>query len=156
MPLHDHPNMSVFFRLIFGELAYHGYDKVDQKFKYNEFSSDEYAQFLEEKKVIRARRSNLMKVTAGNMMYVRPSQNNMHTFTAKENSCFFDICLPNYTMGSHDRKITYFKDVGLAAEPLISGQATPAGLTDIEYYTTPPRMPVNFEVRDISYRGEMI
>ncbi len=29
MPLHDHPNMSVFFRLVFGNLKYHAYDKVD-------------------------------------------------------------------------------------------------------------------------------
>ncbi len=29
MPLHDHPNMAVFFRLLFGELRYTGYDKLD-------------------------------------------------------------------------------------------------------------------------------
>ena len=33
MPLHDHPNMSVFFRLVFGGLRYHSYDKLDSKFK---------------------------------------------------------------------------------------------------------------------------
>ena len=32
MPLHDHPNMSVFFRLVMGNLHYHAYDKVDEKF----------------------------------------------------------------------------------------------------------------------------
>jgi quercetin dioxygenase-like cupin family protein len=35
MPLHDHPNMSVFFRLLFGELNYTGYDKLEDKFRYN-------------------------------------------------------------------------------------------------------------------------
>ena len=155
MPLHDHPNMSVFFRLVFRELAYHSYDKLDDKLKYNDFSSEEYAQFLATKKVIRARRSHPMRVTAGNLMHVRPSLHNMHTFTAKENSCFFDICLPNYTMASHDRKITYFKDLGACAEPTFSGPPSPAALTDVEFYATPPVMPANFDLRDISFRGEM-
>jgi hypothetical protein len=42
MPLHDHPNMSVFFRLMFGKLNHRGFDKVDEKLKYNRISSDEY------------------------------------------------------------------------------------------------------------------
>ena len=52
-----------------------------------------------------------MTLKADAQMYVRPSQNNMHKFIATENSCFFDICLPNYTPQSHLRKITYFKDI---------------------------------------------
>ncbi len=35
MPLHDHPNMCVFFRMMFGRLNYRAYDKIDEKFKYN-------------------------------------------------------------------------------------------------------------------------
>ena len=27
------------------------------------------------------------------------------------------------------------------------------GITELEYYTTPPKMPVDFEVNDLSYRG---
>ena len=42
MPLHDHPNMCVFFRMMFGKLNYKSYDKIDDKFKYNKFSLDEY------------------------------------------------------------------------------------------------------------------
>ena len=38
MPLHDHPNMSVYFKLMFGSLEYTSYDKIDNKFKYNQFS----------------------------------------------------------------------------------------------------------------------
>ena len=49
MPLHDHPNMSVIFRLVFGELKYYGYDKIDEKYKYNQFTSDEYFELLEKK-----------------------------------------------------------------------------------------------------------
>jgi hypothetical protein len=28
------------------------------------------------------------------------------------------------------------------------------GLTELEYYTSPPVMPVNFEVNDLQYRGD--
>jgi hypothetical protein len=32
MPLHDHPNMSVYFKLMFGKLQYSTFDKVDSKY----------------------------------------------------------------------------------------------------------------------------
>jgi len=57
MPLHDHPNMSVFFRVMFGKLKYISYDKIDSKFKYNDFSADEYAEILHKKQVIKARKT---------------------------------------------------------------------------------------------------
>jgi PCO_ADO len=86
----------------------------------------------------------------------------MHKFIASENSCFFDICLPNYTPQSHLRKITYFKDISPlteATEELDLSQAVfqknKSVITDISYDTTPPRMPVNFKVNDLSYRGVM-
>lgn len=65
MPLHDHPNMSVFFRLVFGQLNYTGYDKVEEKFKYNAFSDNEYEELLETRKVITAKKSRLMTLKEG-------------------------------------------------------------------------------------------
>ena len=110
MPLHDHPNMCVFFRMLFGKLNYKSYDKIDDKFKYNHFSSDEYNEFLETKKVIKAKVVNSTILHGPQFMIVRPSRNNMHEFVAEENTEFFDICLPNYTTDSF-RGITYFKDL---------------------------------------------
>ncbi len=75
----------------------------------------------------------------------------MHEFVAEENSCFFDICLPNYTPNSHSRRITYFKEV--CDHSNCKHAALKGGLTELEYYTTPPVMPVNFEVHDLDYRG---
>ncbi len=65
MPLHDHPNMSVFFRLVFGNLQYHGYDKIEEKYKYNDFSSDEYIEMLAKKTAIKAKRTREMNLSAG-------------------------------------------------------------------------------------------
>ena len=50
MPLHDHPNMSVYFKLMFGKLNMQTYDKVLDKYKYNQFSNDEYDELLSTKK----------------------------------------------------------------------------------------------------------
>lgn len=78
MPLHDHPNMSVFFRLVYGGLDYVGYDKIEEKFKYNQFSENEYAELLESKHTIQAKKTKQMKIQPDNLLYVRPSTNNMH------------------------------------------------------------------------------
>lgn len=42
MPVHDHPNMSVYFKIMFGKLKYNAFDKIDEKYRYNYFSMDEY------------------------------------------------------------------------------------------------------------------
>ena len=57
MPLHDHPNMSVYFKLMFGKLSYTSFDKIDQKHQYNQFSNDEYTELLETKARIHAQKS---------------------------------------------------------------------------------------------------
>lgn len=80
MPLHDHPNMSVFFRLMFGKLKYVSFDKLDTKFKYNEFAGDEYAEMLENKRVIKARKTRQFILKGSQDLIVRPSVGNMHTF----------------------------------------------------------------------------
>ena len=142
MPLHDHPNMSVFFRLVMGNLHYHAYDKVDKKFQYNEFACQEYDELIEDKKTIVAKKSKPMNIKAGDMLFVRPSTNNMHQFVAKENSCFFDIMLPNYSPEYILRKMTYFEEVGKTRD-----NCTRGGLTRIQYNTTPELgLPQGFEI----------
>ena len=97
MPLHDHPNMSVYFKLMFGKLNYSTFDKIDTKYKYNQLSEMEYQELLESKAKIPAKKSAPKLLEANNLLLVRPSCGNMHKFVAAEDSCFFDICLPNYT-----------------------------------------------------------
>ena len=58
MPLHDHPNMCVFFRMLFGRLNFRSYDKIDEKYRYNQFSLDEYQELLVSKKLIGAKLAN--------------------------------------------------------------------------------------------------
>jgi len=74
--------MSVFFRLVFGNLNYRSYDKVDEKFRYNDLSNGEYENLLEEKTRIKAKKSRPMQLKTDDLLFVRPSQNNMHEFVA--------------------------------------------------------------------------
>lgn len=65
---------------------------------------------LEQKSAIAARVVNKGILHGPQFLMVRPSRNNLHEFVAEENTCFFDICLPNYTADSL-RRITYFKEL---------------------------------------------
>ena len=62
MPLHDHPNMSVFFRLVMWNLHYRAYDKVDDKYKYNEFANEEDQELIMNKEKIQAKKSKMMNI----------------------------------------------------------------------------------------------
>ena len=89
-----------------------------------------------------------MKLKTDDLLFVRPSTNNMHEFVAEENSCFFDICLPNYTTNkNYTRKMAFYKEINENPH-LIKG-----GMTTIEYNVTPPVMPANMDITDVDYRG---
>ena len=78
---------------------------------------------------------------------------NIHKFVAMEDSCFFDICLPNYTADSL-RRITYFNEI---ANDLNSCDVHGDNCdTILEYYTTPPILPVGFEIAELDYRGDFM
>lgn len=97
-------------------------------------------------------------------MIVRPSRNNMHEFVAEENTCFFDICLPNYTNETL-RKITFFKeldDLTVVNKDTVADntfnlslKSTDDTLRYLEYDCTPPKIPHNFDVADLAYIGDM-
>ena len=104
------------------------------------------------KEHITAKKSKHMNIKEGDMLFVRPSANNMHTFVAKENSCFFDIMLPNYSPQETLRKITYFKEIGANQKKNAQG-----GLTKIEYDTTPELgLPEGYNVSNVDFRGNYL
>eukprot|EP00350_Pseudokeronopsis_sp_OXSARD2_P013644 CAMPEP_0170556682 /NCGR_PEP_ID=MMETSP0211-20121228/18115_1 /TAXON_ID=311385 /ORGANISM="Pseudokeronopsis sp., Strain OXSARD2" /LENGTH=135 /DNA_ID=CAMNT_0010867161 /DNA_START=319 /DNA_END=726 /DNA_ORIENTATION=+ len=135
--------MSVYFRLLFGSLDYRSFDKVEEKFKYNDFSPNEYEEYMETHKVIETKMVNKAVLSGSQFLIVRPSSNNMHTFVAQQNSCFFDICLPNYTTASL-RRITYY-------EELEDEEAAKKGIYKMKFDASPPYFPQGFEVTEVPY-----
>ena len=165
MPIHDHPNMSVYFKLMFGKLNYSTFDKIDEKYRYNQLSEDEYAELLETKAKIPAKKSAPKLLENNNLLLVRPSCGNVHKFVAEEDSCFFDICLPNYTSDSL-RRITYFNEVGEhlgcdghaheSDHEHVKTDKSCENTTLLEYNTTPAiAMPNGFNIHELSYQGDM-
>jgi hypothetical protein len=47
-------------------------------------------------------------VEAPQLLMVRPEHDNVHKFTALENTCFMDICIPS-TIDVLERRKSYFK-----------------------------------------------
>ena len=74
----------------------------------------------------------------------------MHKFIALEDSCFFDICLPNYSNQAL-RKITYFNEIENKDDERVMNKKNIV----LQYNTTPPNLPVGFHVEDINYRGDL-
>lgn len=147
MPLHDHPNMSVYFKLLFGELDYYSYDKVENKYRYNEFEShQEYEKILNDNTVIDAKKSSLKVIRPGAFMLLKPSLGNMHSFVTKKDSAFFDVMVPNYSDLDIGRRMTYFKEIDPTAEERV---------VELEYDFQTSTKPDWFVVDEVSYRGAM-
>ena len=72
---------------------------------------------------------------------MKPSTGNLHKFVAEEDSCFFDICLPNYTDKS-SRKISYYNELMDGIESTCPNKSKAV----LEYHTTPPKMPIGFDI----------
>ena len=55
--------------------------------------------------------------------------------------------MPNYTPDGVTRRITYFKECDEKRD------CKKSGITELTYETTPPTMPVGFDLRELDYRG---
>lgn len=104
--MHDHPNKVVLFNMYFGEFEYISYDKLEDKYRYNQFTDEEYDQMTSSKFEIEAQIQKNFTIKGPNQLLMLPSSNNVHEFTAKENTCFFDVSWPNYN-GEVKRRKSY-------------------------------------------------
>ena len=76
---------------------------------------DEYQELLAKKKRISCTLNADNTISDDQFMIIRPSMNNLHEFVALEDTCFFEVSLPNYTADVL-RRITYFSEVLTSAE----------------------------------------
>lgn len=96
IPLHNHPNMFVISKIIWGNVLINNYDKVPSLKRH-----EAYDCFPVEKKEEKELKLNELAV-------LTPSQNNIHEVCALEDSALFDIILPAYD-GKEDRDCDYFE-----------------------------------------------
>ncbi len=93
IPLHDHPNMTVFSKILFGSIKFRSYDWQPSSCQ-SVFS----AHLVDE---------NLFSEQSG-VLEVRPDRCNIHSMEAMEHSAFLDVILPPY---NDERPCSYYKEL---------------------------------------------
>eukprot|EP00026_Physarum_polycephalum_P006123 Phypoly_transcript_06164.p1 GENE.Phypoly_transcript_06164~~Phypoly_transcript_06164.p1 ORF type:complete len:263 (-),score=43.34 Phypoly_transcript_06164:88-876(-) len=104
MPLHDHPNMTVFSRILYGKMLFKAFDWVPTHYKPPVTTNSHL-------------RPKLAKMVANTI--VTPSTpthvtfgdhgGNVHSFSAAEPSALLDVIIPPYN--DSDRQIAYFEEI---------------------------------------------
>ncbi|CAM9917132.1 unnamed protein product [Ectocarpus sp. 6 AP-2014] len=129
IPLHDHPNMAVLSRILFGTLDVASYDMEEEEegeAEEEEGSRREGGTFAdaelrrkEAQRVVFAQRRQQQeggRVTAATPSFLlTPSEGNVHSFRAPTACAVFDVLIPPYD-SSRGRKCSYFR----AETPLTS------------------------------------
>lgn len=99
IPLHDHPGMHVYGRLLFGQLRVRSFDPED---------SDPGAWSSARRAVLRSDSLVGPKPTTYSL---GPVEGNLHELVALEDSAFFDVLTPSYDQRG-GRDCTYFRREG--------------------------------------------
>ncbi|KAK4750782.1 hypothetical protein SAY87_004264 [Trapa incisa] len=99
IPLHDHPGMTVFSKILYGSLHVKAYDWVEPPFFPNEEGSGRLAKFVADKVITAPETTVLYPATGGNL----------HCFTAITPCAVLDILSPPYQEDA-GRKCTYYHD----------------------------------------------
>lgn len=102
IPLHNHPNMFVVSKVIWGSVLINNFDKKPT----NDRHLEEYDVFqVDEKEKINMKQNDIAILT--------PDKNNIHEVIAHEDTAFFDIILPAYDE-EENRSCDYYEKLKIA------------------------------------------
>lgn len=102
IPMHNHPNMFVISKVIWGSVLVNCFDRKVN----NDKQLEEYDVFqVEEKEKIELKKNDIAILT--------PDKNNIHEVIAHEDSAFFDIVLPAYEE-EENRSCDYYEKLTIA------------------------------------------
>jgi len=133
IPLHDHPHMSVFGRLLFGEMQVRSYDIDD-------LTSAEVQNALYYGQPVRATRAVHGVLGPDPVTYqLTPTFGNLHELLAVEDCSFFDVIFPPY--GADGRDCTYYST--------LEDQSTEPGAVLLQ----PSHPPEDLSVSQLPYKG---
>ena len=131
IPLHDHPNMTVLSRVLYGDLRVKAFDNISVGNMGEPNESNETSVFFgrwikrivsstipsllgkyHKKGSIRAVENETLKLVAPDVTMLYPSLGNIHEFTAGKNgAAVLDVLLPPYNR-DHDRDCTHYEKIG--------------------------------------------
>uniref|UniRef100_K3W9Z9 Cysteine dioxygenase n=1 Tax=Globisporangium ultimum (strain ATCC 200006 / CBS 805.95 / DAOM BR144) TaxID=431595 RepID=K3W9Z9_GLOUD len=147
IPLHDHPEMTVISRVLYGNLHVKACDLVPEKdagaLVRENFSSKSPSESLR-----LARMCTNQEIAAPYTTELLPDRGNLHEFVAGDGvgCAIFDILTPPYEP-DEGRDCTYYRFVGPATHDAASGD---------EFVALEEFDPVEFEVHSEPYRGPVL
>lgn len=102
LPLHDHPNMTVLSKLLFGSVHVQSFDWISRE------APSKRSFFARSPRTRPAREvfNSILNAPAP-VRVLYPSKGNLHSFTAKTTSAFFDILTPPYN--EDDRPCRFYQ-----------------------------------------------
>ena len=112
LPLHNHPNMLVFGKVLRGKLRVSSFNVKDDISTALKPGTKVAAEFV----------TPTTLCCEGDLMFVSPGVRNVHKVEAEEDAVLFDIILPPYEMGS-EYSCTYFDDGALPTSDAVSKHA---------------------------------
>eukprot|EP00933_Yihiella_yeosuensis_P042349 TRINITY_DN3689_c4_g1_i1.p1 TRINITY_DN3689_c4_g1~~TRINITY_DN3689_c4_g1_i1.p1 ORF type:complete len:307 (+),score=47.18 TRINITY_DN3689_c4_g1_i1:78-998(+) len=143
IPLHDHPGMHVFGRLLFGKMLVSSYDlepNSDATAAFGGHHGQDFGTAPKARKQCWARYISQQVFGPGPQTYgLSPSKGNIHQIVALEDSAFFDIVTPPYD-ASLGRDCTYYT--------VCEGGADPNSRCLLEVFK-----PRNFTTQMLEYAG---
>eukprot|EP01083_Nonionella_stella_P085789 238012_1 len=104
IPLHDHPGMEVFSKILFGKLRVMGYDWVEEKTDENPISVPSTSSRFARKTFDEVVTSS----TTEPFPLVGPVHRNLHCFEAVDDCAVFEVQFPPYSE-TKERSCTYYK-----------------------------------------------
>ena len=132
IPLHDHPEMTVLSRILYGDLKLKAFDnisvgKMGEQPQYDESSDSGSAGWMKrivssaipsllgkqhKKGSIRAVENEVIKLVAPEVTMLYPTVGNIHEFTSGRNgAAVLDVLLPPYNR-DHNRDCTHYEKIG--------------------------------------------
>eukprot|EP00929_Paragymnodinium_shiwhaense_P085379 TRINITY_DN45781_c0_g2_i2.p1 TRINITY_DN45781_c0_g2~~TRINITY_DN45781_c0_g2_i2.p1 ORF type:complete len:406 (-),score=60.42 TRINITY_DN45781_c0_g2_i2:381-1598(-) len=147
IPLHDHPSMNVFGRLLFGRLRVISYDIASSRYVAEEARHNaELDRQLPEGAVWVHSRTEEVLGPEAETFVLEPMHRNIHEFEALEDCAFFDVVAPPYDPAK-GRDCTYYQ---ISSSHEVGGRnGEPASEL---HFLTPTRY-ASFSTQSLTYKG---
>ncbi|XP_042497142.1 plant cysteine oxidase 2-like [Macadamia integrifolia] len=156
IPLHNHPGMTVFSKLLFGSMHIKSYDwATDVSHNTNEnFNPSHYQSSYVGNRLVKIKNDSVFTVPCNTSILYPAAGGNMHCFTAVTSCAVLDVLGPPYN-DAEGRHCTYYRDFPYAS---FSGDADLVPEEEREEYAwlQEREKPEDFVVVGAQYRGPQI
>ncbi|RDX61076.1 Plant cysteine oxidase 1, partial [Mucuna pruriens] len=118
IPLHNHPGMTVFSKLLLGQMHIKSYDWVDPEISHNllcQPSQCEYPISITKVRLARLKANNVFTAPCDTSVLYPKSGGNIHEFTAITPCAVLDVLGPPYSKDGRD--CSYYRDHPYATFP---------------------------------------